>query len=262
VKAKEEAPRGVLRHEEAAPKPWITPLQARLVLLAAFISVTAAGVWWAYHSPYLTVQTVNVVGATSVPADEVRAAAGLDGDSALGLDISGAEERIEAMPKVRNATVTKLGWDTVRITIEERVPWGSWQIDGVNVPIDIDGYVLDGAPAAEGLPVIVELEPKQVVAGGDRLDPGAIELADRLLRESTTSLGRPVQALLYRQSAGLTVILGATDADGKAIWVTFGDSRDYDYKVAALYVLMQQARVQDLALNIVDLRFGNRLSFN
>ena len=262
VKAKTEMPRGVLRREETAARPWITPLQARLILMAAVFSMATAGGWWAYHSPYLTVQNVSVVGATSIPADEIRNAAALDSKSTFGLDLDGAEKRIEAMPKVRDASVTKLGWDTVRITVEERVPWGSWQIDGTNVPIDIDGHVLEGAIPPEGSAVIVEVEPRQAIHAGDRLDSGAITLADRLLRESTTAFGRPVQALLYRQSAGLTVILGAPDVDGQALWVTFGDSRDYDYKVAALYVLMQQAREQDLALSVVDLRFGNRLSFN
>ena len=188
--------------------------------------------------------------------------AGLLDDSTFGLDLVGAEQRVEALPEVRDATVVKTDWNSVRITVEERVVWGSWQMNGVNVPIDIDGYVLDGPPAPEGSPVIVEVEPQRAIKAGDRLDAGAITLADRLLRESDTAFGRPVQALLYRQSAGLTVILGAPDVDGTALWVTFGDSRDYDYKVAALYVLIQQARDADVALNVVDLRFGDRLSFN
>jgi len=261
VRAKEESPRGVMRREEHE-RPWITPMQARLVLLAAVVSMAAAGAWWAYHSPYLTVQNVNVVGATTLSADDVEVAAGISGDSTFGLDLKAAEARVEAMPKVRDATVTKLDWSTVRISIEERVAWGSWQIDGVNVPIDIDGHVLDGAPAAEGSPVIVEVAPQRAISAGDRLDAGAIALADRLLRESDTAFGRHVAALLYRQSAGLTVILAPQDVDGSALWVTFGDMRDYDYKVAALYVLMQQAAEQDLALHVVDLRFGDRLSFN
>jgi cell division protein FtsQ len=259
---REEAPRGVLREEERAPRPWITPMQARFVVLAAVVSVFAAVGWWAYHSPYLTITDVTVGGATGIPADDVRQAAGIEGDSTFGLDLGAAEARIEAMPKVRNATVTKESWNSVRIVIEERVPWGSWQINGVNVPVDLDGYVLDGAPAPEGSPLIVEVEPKRALQPGDRLDAGAITLADRLLRESDEAFGRHVQALVYRQSAGLTVVLGAPDVDGKALWVTFGDSRDYEYKVAALFVLMQQAQEQDLALNIVDLRFGDRLSFN
>lgn len=262
VKVKEEQPRGVLRHEETVAQPWITPLQARIVLLAAVLTMTMAAAWWAYHSPYLTVQNVNVAGTTSIPADDVRRAADLDGSSTFGLDLGAAEARVEAMPKVREATVEKLGWDTVRITIEERVPWGSWQINGVNVPVDIDGHVLDGAAAPEGSPVIQEIDPKHAIAAGDRLDPGAIVLADRLLRESDTAFGRQVVAFLYRQSAGLTVILAPPDVNGKPIWVTFGDSRDYDYKIATLFVLMQQAAAQDVPLSIVDLRFGDRVSFN
>ena len=260
-KEREEAPRGVLGPEETA-RPWITPTQARLVVLAAAVSVFAAGAWWAYHSPFLTVQNVNVVGATTVPVDDVRHAAGLSGDSTFGLDLGAAEARIEALPKVRDATVTKSGWDTVKITIEERVVWGSWKMGESHVPIDIDGHVLDGASAPWGSPVIVEVNPQRALQPGDRIDPGAIELADRLIRESDTAFGRQVQALLYRQSAGLTVVLAPQDVDGKALWVTFGDSRDYDYKVAALYVLLQQAKEQDLAVNVVDLRFGDRLVFN
>jgi hypothetical protein len=261
VRAKEEAPRGVLRREEH-DRPWITPLQARLILLAAVVSVAAATAWWAYHSPYLTVRTVSVAGVTTLSADDVRAAAGITGDSTFGLDLQAAEARVEALPKVRDATVTKLDWSTVRITVEERVAWGSWQIDGVNVPIDIDGRVLDGPPPPDGWPVIVEVNPQRAIQAGDRLDAGAIILADRLLRESETTIGRRIGALLYRQSAGLTVIFAPRDIDGSPLWVTFGDMRDYDYKVAALYVLMQQAAERDLALNVVDLRFGDRLSFN
>ncbi len=261
-KVKQESPRGVLRHEETVQRPWITPMQARFVLLAAVVSLAASFGWWAYHSTYLTVQQVTVVGATTVHADDIRQAATLQDDSTFGLDLRGAEKRIEALSKVRDATVTKVDWNTVRITVKERVVWGSWQINGVNVPIDIDGHVLDGPAAPEGSPVIVEVEPQRAISAGDRLDAGAITLADKLLRESDTAFGRHVAALLYRQSAGLTVILASPDVDGAALWVTFGDSRDYDYKVAALYVLIQQARDSEVALNVVDLRFGDRLSFN
>jgi hypothetical protein len=254
-------PGGVVRPEEHT-RPWITPGQARLVVFAAFASLTAAALWWGYHSPWLTISNVEVVGAVGVPADDIERAAALENDSTFTVDLAAAEARVEALPKVRDATVAKLGWDTVRITVEERVAWGSWQIKDVKVPIDIDGYVLDGSPPPEGSPVIVEVEPGRSIQPGDRLDAGAIELADRLVRESDTAFGRHVQALLYPQSAGLTVVLAAPEVNKNALWVTFGDMRDYDFKVAALFVLMVQAAEQDLALNIVDLRFGNRLVFN
>jgi hypothetical protein len=260
VKAK-EAPRGVQRREDD-PQPFrVTSKQARLVLAASMLFGVLSAAWWMYHSSYLTVGEPQVVGASQLTPAQVREAADIDGASVLSLNLDAARERVAELPKVRSATIEKHGWSGVTITIEERVPWGAWQIDGVNVPIDVDGYVLDGEPPANG-PVILEVEPHRVLNAGDRLDPGAIELADRLVRESDTAFGRRVLALVYRQNAGLTAVLSATDVDGKPVWVTFGDSRDYEYKVATLYVLMEQAKEKDLALNAVDLRFGDRLSFN
>jgi hypothetical protein len=142
------------------------------------------------------------------------------------------------------------------------VPWGSWQINGVNVPVDIDGYVLEGVQAPEGAPVIVEVAPQRAISAGDRMDPGAIQLAARLVEESERTFGRTVRGLAYRESAGLTVVLSGADVDSAPVWATFGDSRDYEYKVAALYVLLERARTADLKLTAIDLRFGSRLSFN
>jgi hypothetical protein len=256
-----DTPGGVLRKEIAPPRPLITVWQARVLLLAAFIAALGSGIWWAYHSPYFTVQHLTVAGLRELSADQVRAAADLDGDSTFALDTSGAEERIRALEGVREVNIERTSWNSVRITIDERVAWGSWQIEGVDVPIDADGYVLSGSAAPPGSPVIVEVAPARVIKVGERLDPGAVEVAVRLVRESEKSLGRRVQALIYRQDAGLTAVFAPPDVDGKPLWVTFGDSREYDYKIAALYVLIEQARAEDLALNVVDLRFGDRLSF-
>jgi hypothetical protein len=261
IKTREPEQRGVQRREKTPPQPFITPGQARLVVLAAMLSAVLAGAWWAYHSPWLTVQKVTVNGAVTLTPEQVRAAAGLDGQSTFALDVDGARARIGALPKVRSVSVTKRGWNAVSIDLEERVPWGSWQINDVNVPIDIDGYVLDGAPAPDGSPVIVEIEPQRVINTGDRLDPGAVQLASRLTRESQTAFGRTVKALVYKQNSGLTAVLSGSETDDQPLWVTFGDSRDYDYKVAALYVLIEQARESDVALHTVDLRFGDRLTF-
>jgi hypothetical protein len=215
--------------------------------------------WW-HHSLWLTVQKITVTGTVALTPEQVREAAGLNGHSTFALDVDGARSRVAALPKVRSVTVTKLGWNAVSIDLEERTPWGSWQINGFNVPIDIDGYVLD-TPAPEGSPLIVEIEPKRVINTGDRLDPGAVQLAARLVRESSTAFGRTTLGLVYRQDSGLTAVLSGSETDDKPLWVTFGDSRDYDYKVAALYVLIEQARQSDVALNAVDLRFGDRLTF-
>lgn len=258
----ESAPGGVVRASREPPKPVITPGRARLVLAIAFVSAIVAGSWWAYHSPYLTVQRVTVNGVTSRSAQEVRAAAALDGQSGFSLDTASAQARVAALTGVRSAKVTQHGWNAVTIDVEERAVWGSWRIGATDIPIDAEGYVLGGVAAPPGAPVIIEWDPQRVVNVGDRLDTGAVQLAARLVRESKTAFGRDVVSLIYKQSSGLTAVLSSDDGSDGKLWATFGDSRDYDYKVAALYVLLQQARDSDVAVNTVDLRFGDRLTFN
>ena len=257
---REGAPYGVQRREKPQPRYVITRLQARVALAFAILAAIGTGGWYTYHSPWLTVQTVTVTGVSRLTEDQVRAAAGLNHSSGFNVDTNSARARVAALPGVRNVTVQQHGRDAVSIAVEERVPWGSWQMNGVNVPIDIDGYVLD-APAPPGAPVIVEVEPQRVINVGDRLDPGAVQLAARLTREAQKSFGRDLLALLYRQNSGLTAVLSGADVDDHPLWVTFGDSRDYDYKVGALYVLIEQAKQSELNLHAVDLRFGDRLSF-
>jgi hypothetical protein len=262
VKAAQESPRGVQQRTARQPRAVITPRQGRIALLALALAALAAGAWWLYQSPYTTIHEVRVIGAQQLGEHDIRAAAALDGQSGFRVDLAAAERRLEALPRVRAATIEKHGWTGATITIEERVPWGSWQINGINVPIDQDGYVLDGLTAAEGAPVIVEVDPQRAIRAGDRLDPGAIQLAVRLTDEAQRAFGRDVIAFAYRQSAGLTVVLSGADIDAPPVWATFGDARDYDYKIAALYVLLEQAREAALMIRAVDLRFGSRLAFN
>jgi cell division protein FtsQ len=261
VKDKAPESRGVERIVKEATAFRLTPRQTRATAIMAVAALVLAAAWWAYNSPYLTVQHVDVTGASQITPGQVRAAAGIEGASVLTLDLQGARDRVDALPKVAEVTVEKDGWNRVRIHVSERAPWGSWQINGVDVAVDVDGYILDGeAPA--GSPVIVEVNPQRALNPGDRLDTGAVELAARLVNESERAFGRRVMALLYKRDSGLTVVLAPRDVNGKPVWVTFGDARDYDFKVASLYVLLEQATQQKLSLNTVDLRFGDRLSFN
>lgn len=261
VKVRDVEERGVRRRTPPEPRVRVTRTQARIAFAAAVLSLLAWTAWWGYHAPWVTVQHVSVNGTAQLTPEQVRAAAAVDGASVFGLDLKAAQARVAALPKVRGATVAKDGWNGVTIDVEERTVWGSWQMNGVDVPIDADGYVLDGQAAA-GSPVIQEIDPRRVLNAGDRVDPGAVQLAAKLAHDSDAAFGRKVLALIYRQNAGLTAVLSGSDVDEHPLWVTFGDSRDYDYKVAALYVLIEQARQQDLTLNAVDLRFGDRLSFN
>ena len=61
--------------------------------------------------------------------------------------------------------------------------------------------------------------------------------------------------LEYSEHSGLTATF-----DG-GLRATFGDSRDLDYKLSVLYVLLEKAQEQSTEVHAVDLRFGNNVSF-
>jgi hypothetical protein len=255
-----DEPRGVQALVPHVSRVRITRRQARLAVGgAALVMVLSAG-WWGYHSPWLTVSDVRIAGTHNIAPKQVEQAAGIDGKSIFGLDLRAAEARVEALPLVRSATVKKDGLHGVEIDVQERTAWGSWLADGTSVPIDADGVVLDGN-APNGAPVIVEADAQHPVQPGDQIDAGAVQLAARLTKDANAAFGRNVIALVYRHDTGLTAVLSGNDAGARPVWVTFGDGRDYDYKVATLFVLFQRAKQDELALNVVDLRFGDRLSF-
>jgi len=253
--------RGVER-AQAATQMWLTPGRARLMLAVLLLAMLAATAWWMYRSPYLTVHEIEVQGTHRLTPQQVIDAAGIDGASTLTVDLSEAQQRVAALPGVRAVRIEKAGWSGATIYVEERTPWGAWQVGDARIAIDIDGHVLEGFTADDGMPVIVAANPQGVIDANARLDAGAIRAADRLLKESERTLGLYVEALVYREDAGLTAVLYGPSIGDRRLWVTIGDERDYDYKIAALYVLLEQAREQNVSVTAVDLRFGNRLAFN
>jgi hypothetical protein len=93
------------------------------------------------------------------------------------------------------------------------------------------------------------------MGAGDRVHPDAIALALRIQSESPRFLGQSVNELEYRAGVGVTAVL----ANG--LRVTFGDERSYEYKVAVLAKLLDQLSAQGVKPRAVDLRFGERVTY-
>lgn len=141
----------------------------RLRILLVGVSVLcAAGLGWlVVQSPLLAVRHVKVTGARHVTVAEVQAAAHVGHGAALvTLDRGSIERRVEALPWVARASVTKHLPGTVRIAVVERAPaaWARTQpgsSQGADVALlDATGRVL-GMTAAppDGLPELAGIGP-------------------------------------------------------------------------------------------------------
>ncbi len=115
---------------------------ARLMRVLVFLAVVA-GVVWAFRSPLLAVQGMEIRGASTVEVAEVIAVAGLtQGVPMMDVDLEAATAALETDPWVASATVTRSWPQTIVIELVERSPvawaatadgWGHVAGDGVVV---------------------------------------------------------------------------------------------------------------------------------
>ena len=208
-----------------------------------------------YTSPLLRVQKVEVVGATAVSADEVNSLARLEGDSMMRLDFASAEERVETIPMVQSARLERRWPQTVRVVITERTPWAFWQAGEDRYVIDTEGVVLPGSVPLENAPVISDVSGPLRLSPGDHVDGDAVFLARALLDRVPATLAMNVASLEYSPQQGLAL---TTDAGYR---VVVGDSQNVDYKLAVWQAIEGRLGRETMAGHVLDLRFGDRPSF-
>ena len=248
---------GRSRHQRGnAPRPYVPWQRIGPPLLAGAGAVLVlAMVLWLVRGDALRVSHVDVLGAEVADVAQIEAAAALEGQSVLKLDSDGAEQRIAAVSGVKSAAVRRDFPRGAVVAITEHQGWGYWQAAGFSHVIDAEGHVLDRArPPVEGAPTIIEAEAERPLEPGMRVDADTVALVARLLDDGTFQrLGVQPERFEFRAARGLTVYVGGGPA------AVFGDSHDYEFKVAAWAALLQRVKARELQAKEFDLRFGREL---
>lgn len=224
----------------------------RLLLLVAVAALALATVI-VLRSPVLDVDAVSVSGARFSGAEVVREATGIDiGAPLLLADLDAAEARIEALPFVDDATVTRDLPGGVVVEVTERAPASIVQVGPQRVLVDDTGRVLAaGDPAT--YPRAATRGPAFVPVVAPSADPppavGRLVDRDLLAAVSLSSRlrGNPAGAVAaVRVEPSLELDLAA---GGVAV---LGDATDLDAKVEALRTAL--ARIDLACAERLDLR--------
>jgi cell division protein FtsQ len=128
-----------------------------LLVLVLVLALVGGGVYAVWFSTWLAVEEIDVSGAQTVEAKDIRVRSGIDlGDPLVRVDLDGAERRIAALAVVRSVSVTRQWPHGVLVSIEERVPIAVVEIGDRLRGMDADGVVFrDYKKAPPGLPRVV-----------------------------------------------------------------------------------------------------------
>lgn len=225
----------------------------RLVAVGAALAAVAAviGVAW---SPATDVDTIEVVGADTLTADQVRSVSGITpGDQMVGIDLAAVRTRLRAAPEIAAAAVAQDWPATVRIVVTEETPLLRLRAGEVERVVSRSGTVLpDGPAGTEDLPV---LDVTDAVAGGIGWE-GGDEIPDEL-DEVLVVHARIPEALRGPLSDG------RLDRDGDlsfrlagAATVRFGPVEDVPAKLVAVRAFLEQVTLE--CLDVLDVRQPGR----
>ena len=213
---------------------WLAwkPVVAVLLLLA----LVAGGFWAVFFSSWLAVRGVEVAGASTLSAGDVRSAAAVStGEPLARVDLDKVRARVEALATVKSADVTREWPDHVVVTVEERVPVAVVEIGGRIRGMDSSGVVFrDYARAPAGLP--------QVRTSTDTRSD-ALEEAARVVDALPAEVSRLVDHVEVQTVDQISLAL----RDGRT--VVWGSADESGLKAKVLAVLLRQpAKTYDLSV--------------
>jgi cell division protein FtsQ len=196
----------------AGARPSGARHRGRRVLAVGLALVILAVAGWALLGPtLLVVRHVQVTGAgAQVPAAAVREAARIPlGTPLARLDGAAAQRRVDRLPAVLSAHVSRSFPDTVVIAVRPRVPALAVPTAGGFALVDSYGVTVSSAAAVPaGMPVLTS--PPPVLRGSPAVRAAAlvIEHLPAQLRAAVSSVSATGVTVTLRLAGGITVVWG------------------------------------------------------
>ncbi len=185
-----------------------------LLVLAALLVVglVAGSVWVVFFSSYVTVESAKVTGNNDVSTTRIQRAADVPVGTPLArVDLAAIQQRVEQIPAVRRAEVSRSWPHSVRVDVTERTPIAVVNRgDGLQA-LDAEGVMFDSyAKRPRGLP-LVRTQPdtptEALVEGGKVIASLPASIARRVDTIEVDSVDRI--SLIFRN--GRRVVWGSAE---------------------------------------------------
>jgi len=271
------APRPSTFERAARRMPWRRAALGLVGLLG--IVLVATGVQWVVFGGGFRVEEVRLEGVEAADPLAIAQAADLTGQSLLTLNAEAVAARVAEVPGVQAVDVHRDWPRSVVVEVTEHQGFAYWQSGDETLVVNADGQVISvGRAPAEGAPTIVEtgldaatasLEatpgasakasnaastPLEAGTDAELPDADTVRVVARLLEGDAFAVLRVrPRGFEFDPDRGLVI-----EVDGGPD-VVFGDSHDFDFKVATWGALLDELDNSGLQPREIDLRFGRHV---
>lgn len=219
----------------------------RILLIAFAVFVALGGLVGLTLSPVLDVDRVEVRGSAHTSIAAVLKTTGLStrGHAMITVDRFDLASKVERLPWVDTAEVTRRWPNTVRIQITERVPLGVVAVPGGVAILDKTGRVLATASAPPADTIAITTTKDKVPAPG-RTVRSPLQSALTILTQLSTDLRAETQAI--HRLNGDTPTYDLT-LNGN-ITIRLGDAADMGEKLTAAESVLVAARASGTVIDV------------
>jgi cell division protein FtsQ len=240
-------PRVAKRRAQVAAEQ--TRKRRRRVLVVGSVLLAVAALVGLFMSPLLEVKRVEIKGAQHTSLNSVLAISGLNerGHPMISVDRFALAHRVERLPWVARAEVTRQWPNSVHVLVVERVPVGVVGVPGGVALIDAKGRVLATAPTPPDHTYAITIAPGDKIPGPGRTVPPAVLGAVRIL--GALSKGLASQAESVHRIAGSPATYELT-LHGP-VTIRLGEATRIDDKLAAAEAVLA---AQHAPGTVIDVR--------
>lgn len=226
------------------------------LVVIVVLGMEGAVLHWLLTSPRFAVSAVEVRGAARLPQERVRAvAAVVPGTNVFRVNTSAAAARLQRLPEVRRADVTRVWPSGVVISIEERRPFTLVHAGRLHW-VDEDGVAFgaERRAVATDTPIITGLTPDELAA----------------MRSAPSPKARAAIGLIRALRAAHPTLLGeiseidVSGAEGPLLYTLDGvevrlGTAEWDARLARLEGVLGQIAASGQTVSAIDLRFRDQV---
>ena len=186
----------------------------RLFLLLVLVAMVAGAVWLVFFSSVLSVRNVHVAGVRTVPAEAVTKAAAVPlGEPLASVDVDQVQERVESLPVVEHADISRSWPHTVSIQVTERTPVAAVRSGGAYRLIDAEGVMYRTVSSPQKRLPVMTIGTQPAVSHDAATEAAAVveALPHRLAKRVSTVDADTMDSIELRLHDGRRVVWGSAE---------------------------------------------------